>query len=161
MKSVSRRGFCAALPAAAVMSGVAGEGQTAEKPVAGATLPEAKVFSYEQMPSRKMANGGESRDVARGVLLTGEAVAVHESELPVGSAAPALHRSGHSEMICVREGTVEFQHDGKAERVGPGGVIFAASNVMHGLKNVGTTAANYFVIAIGRESAMLPAGAGK
>ena len=29
MKSVSRRGFCAALPAAAVMSGVAGEGQTA------------------------------------------------------------------------------------------------------------------------------------
>jgi quercetin dioxygenase-like cupin family protein len=58
--------------------------------------------------------------------------------------------------MMIREGTVEFDNDGKFERVGPGSVIFAASNVMHGLKNVGETNANYFVIAIGRESVVLP-----
>jgi quercetin dioxygenase-like cupin family protein len=54
--------------------------------------------------------------------------------------------------MLVREGQMEFENDGKPERVGPGGVMFATSNVMHGLKNVGDTTANYFVIAIGRET---------
>jgi quercetin dioxygenase-like cupin family protein len=54
--------------------------------------------------------------------------------------------------MMIREGNVEFDNNGKPERVGPGGVIFAASNMMHGLKNVGDTNAIYFVIAIGRET---------
>jgi quercetin dioxygenase-like cupin family protein len=53
--------------------------------------------------------------------------------------------------MLIREGQMEFLNDGKVEPVGPGGVMFATSNVMHGLKNVGTTTANYFVIAIGRD----------
>jgi quercetin dioxygenase-like cupin family protein len=56
----------------------------------------------------------------------------------------------------VREGTMEFDNNGTPERAGPGGVFFAASNVMHGLKNVGETTANYFVIAIGRDSVVQP-----
>jgi hypothetical protein len=33
----------------------------------------------------------------------------------------------------VREGTIEFNNDGKLERVGPDGINFNASNVMHGV----------------------------
>jgi mannose-6-phosphate isomerase-like protein (cupin superfamily) len=51
--------------------------------------------------------------------------------------------------MLIREGSLEFILDGKSEQLGPGGVAYAASGEMHGLKNVGTVPANYFVIAIG------------
>jgi len=66
-------------------------------------------------------------------------------------------RQGGPDFVPAAERIATFDNDGTFERVGPGGVIFAASNVMHGLKNVGETNANYFVIAIGRESGAMPA----
>jgi len=38
-------------------------------------------------------------------------------------------------------------------RLGPGSVALAANNDLHGVKNVGTEPAQYFVIAIGRDNA--------
>ena len=46
----------------------------------------------------------------------------------------------------VREGTVESLVNGQQRRVGPGSVIFQASNQEHGIKNVGETPAVYHVI---------------
>lgn len=43
-------------------------------------------------------------------------------------------------------------NDGKPEKVGPGDVVFTASNVSHGLKNVGDTPGIYFVVAIGQST---------
>jgi quercetin dioxygenase-like cupin family protein len=59
------------------------------------------------------------------------------------------HKHSHSEFLLISEGNLEFINDGKPEPVGPGGVVFTASNIMHGLKNVGTTTASYFVVAVG------------
>jgi mannose-6-phosphate isomerase-like protein (cupin superfamily) len=112
-------------------------------------MVEAKVFPFADMPTRKTANGGESRDVLRGLLSTGEAVAVHESVMPVGAPAPALHVIQHSEIITVVEGTLDFLHGDKAERVGPGGVIYVAMGTSHAVKNVGDVPAKYVVIQIG------------
>lgn len=119
---------------------------------ASVSLAAAKVFSFDQMPVRAMANGGESRSIVQGVLATGERVGLHESMLPAGSLPNPAHRIEHSEFIVVREGTLEFLHDGKTETVGPGGVIYVAFGTLHQVRNVGDVPAKYVVVAIGGDT---------
>lgn len=135
--------------------GIAGAQTAATAPASGApataqkTLASAAVFPYEQMTVKKAANGTESRSVFTGTLATGETIGVHESMQPVGTPPVPLHRIGHSELILVQEGTVAFEHDGKEERLGPGGIIYVAFGTVHRVKNVGDVPAKYVVIAIG------------
>jgi quercetin dioxygenase-like cupin family protein len=155
MKNLDRRDFFVALSAFAAMGSVAAEAQAVAGP-GEKTLSQSRTFPFNQLPVKPSSNGGASRAVIQGVLPTGEAVEVHETTLPPGKMPHPPHKHRHSEFMMIREGLLEFDNDGKPERVGPGGVIFAASGVMHGLKNVGDTPANYFVIAIGRESGVTP-----
>lgn len=113
-------------------------------------LSRSQTFSYESLPTTKLPNGGVMRRVITGTLPTGEFIEVHETTLPPGQMPHPPHRHRNSELLFIREGQLEYLNDGKPEPVGPGGVVFTASNVMHGLNNVGTTPANYFVIAISR-----------
>jgi len=155
MKEINRREMLAALSALAAAGCISAEAD-------GQALPSEKVLSksmtwtFDSLPVKHNPNGGASRAVVQGALATGEAVEVHETMLPPGQMPHPPHKHRHSEFMFIREGELEFDNDGTKEKVGPGGVVFAASNVMHGLKNVGSAPANYFVIAIGRESAMTP-----
>jgi quercetin dioxygenase-like cupin family protein len=135
--------MAAALPAKAQSTAVA----TAP---AENVLSRQRTFRFDELQVKKGPNG-ETRPVLQGVLPTGEAVEMHETTLLPGHMPHPAHKHHHSELMLIREGTLDFDNDGTPERVGPGGVVFAASNVMHGLKNVGETSANYFVIAIGHE----------
>jgi len=158
MMNMNRRDLCVALSSIAALAAARpAEGQTAAPAAPVETvLSTQRVFTFEQLPVKTGPNG-ESREALKGVLPTGEAVEVHETTLLPGHMPHPPHKHRYSEFIMIREGTVEFYNDGTLQRVGPGGVIFAASNVMHGLKNVGDTNANYFVIEIGQESPAKPA----
>ncbi|WP_348263880.1 cupin domain-containing protein [Telmatobacter sp. DSM 110680] len=75
-----------------------------------------------------------------------EQLEVHVTTLNPGKSPHPPHRHPNEEMIIVREGTVEALINGEWKRVGPGSVIFFASNQLHGLRNVGTNPAVYHVI---------------
>ena len=115
-------------------------------------LSNSRVFLYEQMTVKTAPNGAEGRNVFNGTIATGESVGLHETMQPVGTAPNPAHKIEHSEIIVVQQGTLEFQHDGKAERVGPGGIIYVALGTMHELKNVGDVPAKYVVIQIGGDT---------
>jgi quercetin dioxygenase-like cupin family protein len=153
MREITRREMCVGLSALVAVAGSGdGEAQSATPTAAAATLTQARVFTLEQMPVRTMANGGESRDVLRGTLPTGEVIAVHESEQPPGMAPNQLHTIQHSEVIVVIQGTLVFEHDGKSDKVGQGGVIFVAPGTLHTLRNVGDGPAKYCVVQVGGDT---------
>ena len=160
MNTMNRREACLAFAIFAALAGAAFPAQNTSGPDAAKNedknedkenvLSRSETFSYAQLPVTDMPNGGTMRRVLSGVLATGEYIEVHETVLPAGKMPHPPHRHRNSELLFIREGTLEFLNDGKPEPVGPGGVVFTASNVLHGLKNVGDTPATYFVVAIGR-----------
>jgi mannose-6-phosphate isomerase-like protein (cupin superfamily) len=125
---------------------------TAAQSAGANPLATARVFSFDEMTAKTAANGAVGRNVFSGTLATGEAVAVHETMQPAGTAPNPLHHIQHSEVIVVEEGTLEFEHDGKAERAGAGSIIYVALGALHTIKNVGAGPARYVVIQIGGDT---------
>jgi mannose-6-phosphate isomerase-like protein (cupin superfamily) len=151
MREITRREMCVGLSAVVAAGGVM-KAQTTAAPAGAGVLSQSRVYAVDQMPVRKMANGGESRDVLRGTLTTGEVIGVHESEQPAGTKPNAPHTIQHTEVIVVIEGTLAFEHDGKSEKVGSGGVIFVASGTLHTVRNVGDGTAKYCVVQMGGDT---------
>ena len=109
----------------------------------------SKIFPMSSMPVRRNPNGSESRAVAQGAIATGERVRVHQTLQPAGIPGSTMHRNEHTEVICVREGTLEVTHDGTVQHAEAGDVILIAKGSMHSLRNAGTGPASYFVVAVG------------
>jgi quercetin dioxygenase-like cupin family protein len=125
---------------------------TASARAADNPLATARVFDYDQMQVRTNPNGTESGIVFSGTLSTGEAVGAHESMQPAGTMPPKLHKIQHSEFIVVQQGTLEFDHDGKAERAGPGSIIYVAFGTEHAIRNAGDGTAKYVVLQVGGDT---------
>ncbi|HVO99258.1 MAG TPA: cupin domain-containing protein [Bryobacteraceae bacterium] len=111
---------------------------------APATLP-SRAYRYDDLVLK-----GSARQVFDGLTHSGFHVDLHETELAPGAAPHAPHRHEHEEIVMIREGTLEVTIEGKSSTAGPGAVVYAASNDFHGWRNVGTTKAHYFVMALGR-----------
>ncbi len=137
----SRRELCLLVAALAAPSGVAAQ-KTA--------LP-SKVFPYENMPVRN--NGAnEMRPVLSGELHDGCYLEVHQTRLAPGAMPHPPHHHLHEEMFLIREGTIEVTISGQTTRLGPSSVGFVGSNDEHGVRNIGTTPAEYFVVALGKDA---------
>lgn len=136
--------FLPALCAAAAFSGEEAHGQT------GKVIPSG---AYRLEDLAVHGHGNLSRPIVNGVTHRQYPVEVHETTLQPGSMPHPAHHHRHEEMFLIREGTVEVTINGKSTRLDPGGAAYVASNAVHGIKNVGNTPANYFVIALGGDKA--------
>lgn len=141
--SLTRRDLCAMLPAALLPSILPPQTAADDANV----LPSA-MYPFEKLTPRK-SETTEIRSVLKGHLTTSEALEVHETTLVPGGMPHPPHRHAHSEMWLIREGTVELTVEGKSTQMGPGSVGFVRSNDEHGIKNIGTAPATYFVVAMG------------
>ena len=141
---LSRRDLSALLPAlAAAQSAMA---QTKEKP----TLA-SKAYRFEDLPE-KVNGQNRSRDVFNGKNHSGFPVDIHITELGPGQMPHAAHHHVHEEIVMLQTGLLDVTIEGKLTRGTPGSVVYVNSNEEHGWKNPGPERAQYFVMAIGRES---------
>jgi len=70
----------------------------------------------------------------------------HITTLNPGESPHPPHRHADEELMIIKEGTVEALQGDRTNLVTAGGLIFEASNEFHGLRNVGTNQATYFVL---------------
>jgi quercetin dioxygenase-like cupin family protein len=89
---------------------------------------------------------GARRDFFDAPTATLERFEIHATTINPGEAPHAPHRHPEEELVIVKEGTIEAMQNGVTKRVGPGSMIFQASNDFHGMRNVGQTPATYHVI---------------
>jgi len=108
-------------------------------------LMSSSVFDWEKI-SVKETKTGESRDFFKSPTATLDQLECHVTTVKAGEASHAAHSHPEEELIIVKEGTIESNQNGEVKRVGPGSIVFEASNQMHGMRNVGATPATYFVI---------------
>jgi XRE family transcriptional regulator, regulator of sulfur utilization len=110
-----------------------------------AAIMKSRVFDWTGFTERSVAYGSV-RSVVRAPTMTLDELEMHITTLNPGQTSHAPHQHPNEELIIIREGTVDTLSGGEWKRLGPGSIIFNASNELHGLKNVGTTPATYHVI---------------
>jgi XRE family transcriptional regulator, regulator of sulfur utilization len=130
--------------AVALIAGAATVSATALARVAPDVLGPA-VFDWNAMTAKK-TDVGELRSLVRKPTATLDELEMHITTLNPGLSSHPPHTHPNEELVIVREGTVEVLNGGTWKRLGPGSIIFNASNSPHALKNVGATPATYFVV---------------
>jgi XRE family transcriptional regulator, regulator of sulfur utilization len=117
--------------------------QNAAKPVM-----RSGVFNWTDLkvsPTKQ----GERRSVFDAPTATLERLECHVTTLNPGEAPHASHHHPEEELMFVKEGAVQSVQNGDmTNRVEAGGIIFCASNEEHGLRNIGTNRATYYVLKI-------------
>jgi len=138
---VSRRDAVLMLPMLYALPAMAGE---KDKLASG-------VFLFDKLPVQK-SEGAAFRHILEGQTATGDYLEVHETVLePGGAPHPAHHHDGE-EMFLVIHGTLQITIAGKISQMGPGSMVFVASNEEHGIHNAGDSQAQYFVITLGSKA---------
>jgi len=137
---ITRRDLCVALVAVSTACAAVVWAQSPAVPPV-----RSMIFDWSQVKAGPTPTG-QKRVFMRTPTTTLDQLDVHATTINPGQRAHDPHRHWEEELIIVKEGTVEAMQNGETTVVGPGSVIFEASNELHGLRNVGDAPATYLVI---------------
>src|SRR6478672_11829768 len=128
---VSRRDLYVAA-VASVITLAAVTGMQARAAVMGSTIFDWT--SLTEAPNKT----GTVRKVVQAPTATLDELEIHITTLNKGETPHPPHQHPDEELVIIKEGTVESLVNGQLKRVGPGSIIFQASNQMHSIRNVAT-----------------------
>ena len=109
-------------------------------------IMDSAIFEWNDIEV-KPTKTGAVRTFFRSQTATLDELECHVTTLNPGDSSHPPHKHPEEEIIIIKEGNVEALVNGQMKRVGPGSVIFQASNQMHSIKNVGTTPTTYHVFS--------------
>jgi XRE family transcriptional regulator, regulator of sulfur utilization len=137
---ITRRDFTVAAVSILATAAVVAFAQSAAKP-----LMHSSVFNWSSLKVEPTKTG-ERRQVFNAPTATLENFECHITTLNPGESPHLAHRHPDEELMIVKEGTLEAVQNDQTNRVEAGGIIFEASKELHGLRNIGTNRATYFVL---------------
>ena len=105
----------------------------------------SSVFDWSSLTPQPNKTGAVRR-VVQAPTATLDELEIHITTLNAGESPHPPHKHADEELVIIKEGTIEALVNGQTQRVGPGSIIFQASNQMHSVRNVGDQPATYHVI---------------
>jgi quercetin dioxygenase-like cupin family protein len=119
----------------------------------GGPLLQSRVVKAESLPAEGAAPGAKAYVHFNGPTEQLASLASGLVTLEPGAQPHPPHRHPEEEIMIVGEGSGEFIVNGAATQVKTGDMVFAESNVLHGVKNTGQVRMTfYFAKIMGKRS---------
>jgi mannose-6-phosphate isomerase-like protein (cupin superfamily) len=94
----------------------------------------------------KPSDNGGRRNIIQQATSTLKQLEIHATTLKEGLPSHAAHSHPDEEIILVRFGTVDQTIGGTHYRLGPGSLVFATNDDLHGITNTGEGQCEYYAI---------------
>ena len=108
-------------------------------------VQESALFDWGSI-SVKPTEVGQYRQFMRSRTATLDELEIHATTLNPGQTSHAPHQHRNEELVILASGKLEAMSNGNVRQLGPGSVIFNASNQLHSVRNIGDVPATYHVI---------------
>ena len=123
-------------------------------------IMRSQVFQWRDLPARS-TDFATFRDVFDAPTATLDGYSCHVTTLNPGREPHPAHRHPEEELLIIKEGTLEVVQNGVTNQVSAGGMVFCASNELHGWRNSSTNPVTYYVLKVYPHDLAKPAEDGK
>jgi XRE family transcriptional regulator, regulator of sulfur utilization len=120
----------------------------------------SRIFQWSDLQARA-SDVATFRDVFDAPTATLDEFSCHVTTLNPGKEPHPAHQHPEEELLIIKEGTLEVVQNSVTNRVSAGGMVFCASNELHGWRNSSTNPVTYYVLKVYPHDLAKPAQAGE